>query len=277
MEANRKKDGRPRIMVFGAHPDDPDLSAGGFALRHVKLGHKVRFVSLTNGDAGHHRIGGVELAERRKRETENVEKLTGIEYQVCDISDGKLTPSLENRETVIRAIRKFEPDLVLAPRPNDYHPDHRYASRLVQDSMYMVTVPNICPLTPHLRYNPVAAYVEDNFQRPYPFSPDFVLPIDDVIEEKLDIVHCHKSQVYEWLPYNGNYEGQVPEKEGKRRDWLADVRKPRMKETAEKFRERLVEAYGKQRGEEVEYAEAFELCEYGGELSEDMEEDLFHI
>src|SRR5204863_2838318 len=146
------------VLVFGAHPDDPDFKAGGVAYLYGRAGHRVKFVSMTNGDAGHHQIGGVELARRRREETRAVARVLGlVEYQVLDNHDGELEPTLPNRRQVIRTIREFEPDLILAPRPNDYHPDHRYASQLVQDAAYMVTVPNIVALTDHLRRNPVIA------------------------------------------------------------------------------------------------------------------------
>src|SRR5947207_8548827 len=147
------------VLVIGAHPDDPDSSAGGIAALYAKRGHRVKFVSLTNGDAGHHEIGGVELARRRYAEAQAVARVLGLaEYQVLDNHDGELEPTLENRRKVIRIIREFQPDAILTPRPNDYHPDHRYTAILVQDSAYMVTVPNIVALTEHLRRNPVILY-----------------------------------------------------------------------------------------------------------------------
>src|SRR6266849_2028392 len=142
------------ILVFGAHPDDPDFSAGGVAALYARQGHRVKFVSLTNGDAGHHEIGGVALARRRYAETPAVARVLGlVEYKVLDHHDGELEPTLANRREVIRIIREFEPDLVLSPRPNDYHPDHRYTAILVQDAAYMVTVPNTVSLTSHLLRN----------------------------------------------------------------------------------------------------------------------------
>src|SRR5579884_6894 len=171
-----------RILVFGAHPDDPDASAGGVAALYGRQGHQVKFVSLTNGDAGHHEIGGVGLARRRYAETQAVANVLGLaEYQVLDNHDGELEPTLANRRQVIRIIREFEPDLILSPRPNDYHPDHRYTSILVQDAAYMVTVPNIVALTDHLRKNPVIAYVSDTFRKPYPFSPDVVVDVTEAM------------------------------------------------------------------------------------------------
>lgn len=271
--ANRKT---LNVLVFGAHPDDPDMKAGGLAALYARQGHRVKFVSLTNGDCGHHELGGAALARRRHGEAQRVAKTLGLaDYQVLDVPDGGLEPSLANRETVIRIIREFKPDLILTPRPNDYHPDHRYASALVQDAAYMVTVPNVVPLTPHLRRNPVIAYVADDFQKPYPFSPDVVIAVDDVVEQKLDAIHCHTSQVYEWLPYNANREGEVPSSERERRAWLARVYLPSFEAIANRYRDLLVKLYGPAYGARVRYAEAFEGCEYGTRLTPELVPVLF--
>lgn len=259
------------VLVFGAHPDDPDFKAGGVAWLYGRAGHRVKFVSLTNGDAGHHEIGGVELARRRYAETQNVARVLGLaEYQVLDNHDGELEPTLPNRRQVIRIIREFEPDLILCPRPNDYHPDHRYASQLVQDAAYMVTVPNIVALTGHLRRNPAIAYCSDNFQKPYPFTPDVVVDVGEAMPAKLDALHCHTSQVYEWLPYNAMIEDDVPVGDANRRAWLETRYAARFEEIANRFRGLLVKRYGPDRGATVRYAEAFEGCEYGSPLQEQL-------
>jgi LmbE family N-acetylglucosaminyl deacetylase len=269
------KQGKLKVLVFGAHPDDCDIKAGGLAINYSKLGHLVKFVSHTNGATGHHEIGGIELAKRRYQEAQEAANIAGIEYQVLDNHTGELEPSVANRKEVIRIIREFEPDLVFSHRPNDYHPDHRYSAALVQDAAYIVTVPNMCPLTPHLESNPVIMYLSDNFQKPNPFQPDVVLDIDDVIERKLDILHCHTSQMYEWLPFNSGVLDEVPEGEEERRSWMAERRLRAFSDTADRFRDKLVELYGSDRGARVKYAEAFEVCEYGSSLTAERMELLF--
>jgi LmbE family N-acetylglucosaminyl deacetylase len=155
------------IIAFGAHPDDCDIKFAGTAAKFVKAGHMVKFVSVTNGDAGHHEMGGGMLAMRRYKETQESAKRLGIgEYEVFDNHDGELTPTVEVRRQVIRAIRKWKADIVIAPRPNDYHPDHRYTGVLIQDAAYMVVVPNIVPDVPPLYDNPIFMYYHDGFQKP---------------------------------------------------------------------------------------------------------------
>jgi LmbE family N-acetylglucosaminyl deacetylase len=266
---------RLRVLVFGAHPDDCDIKAGGVAAKYVRQGHYVRFVSMTNGDAGHHEIGGVELARRRRAEAEAAGRVIGVEYQVLDNHDGELMPTLENRRQVIRIIREVQPDLIMTPRPNDYHPDHRYTSQLVQDAAYMVTVPNVVALTEHLSRNPVIVYVSDHFQKPYPFTPDVAVDIDDVIELKLDMLHCHTSQMYEWLPFNAGVLHEVPQGDRERRAWLAERRLPGFRAITDRYRDLLLKLYGEERGRRIQYAEAFEACEYGSPLTPEKIAVLF--
>lgn len=263
-------DRRLRILVFGAHPDDCESKVGGTAALWARAGHTVRFVSLTNGATGHHEIGGIELARRRAAEARAAADVIGIESQVLDTYSGQLEASLERRREVIRLMRDFRPDLVLGHRPWDYHPDHRYAGILVQDAAYVVTVPNNEPLTPHLERNPHIMYMSDHFQKPLPFKPDIVVDVDATIEQKLEMLHAHTSQMYEWLPYNTGTLDQVPpaSDEAARRRWLRERRLPAFAQVADRYRDELVRWYGAERGRRVRYAEAFEACEYGAPLEE---------
>jgi LmbE family N-acetylglucosaminyl deacetylase len=251
---------RLSIIAFGAHPDDCDIRAGGTAARWAAAGHRVRFVSVTNGDAGHHEQGGGALAARRRAEAREAGRRIGVDYVVLDNHDGELLPTLAIREQVIRLIRDWKADLVLGPRPNDYHPDHRYTGILLQDAAFMVTVPNVASDTPALRVNPVFMYFEDGFQKPAPFSPDVAVSIDETFEKKIDMLDAHVSQVYEWLPWHAGRLADVPRDAAARRAWLATQRAGRI---GPAVREALVKRYGAEAGAAVRHAEAFELCEYG--------------
>jgi LmbE family N-acetylglucosaminyl deacetylase len=264
-----------RLLIIGAHPDDADYHAGGIAALYRLAGHEVKMISLTNGDAGHQTLRGVELTARRRKEAAAAGAVIGAAYDVLDNHDGELLSTLENRHQVIRLIRSFDPDLVLTHRPNDYHPDHRYTSQLVQDAAYMVTVPAIVPETPHLAANPVIAYLPDDFQKPYPFQPAVVVAVDRVFAQILAMLDCHVSQFYEWLPYNAGYLDQVPQSETVRRAWLAEKTGARLRARAEKYRGLLIERYGAASGRRVQYAEAFEACEYGTPLDAAAQQRLF--
>jgi len=249
-----------QIIMIGAHPDDCDIKSGGTAALFVAMGHHVKFVSVTNGDAGHQSEGGGMLAKRRIAETKEVAKRLGVSYDVLDNHDGELLPTLEIRLQIIRKIREWKADVVIAPRSNDYHPDHRYTGVLVQDAAFMVGVPNIAPDTPPLRKNPVFLYFQDNFKKPNPFQADIAVDITSVIAKKLDGLDAHQSQFFEWLPWIGNYESEIPKDKAKQREYLLSKRvtkvNPEVKKTLEKW-------YGKEKAEQINYAEAFEICEYG--------------
>jgi LmbE family N-acetylglucosaminyl deacetylase len=266
--AEPKKAGELRIIAFGAHPDDSEIKAGGVAAMWAAQGHKVKFVSTTNGDIGHWKIAGGPLAQRRTKEVQEAAKLLGIETQVLDNHDGELMPTLENRKTIVRLIREWKADIVLGPRTNDYHPDHRYTGVLVQDAAYMVICPFICPDVPHLTSNPVFLYFSDRFQKPNPFEPDLVVAIDDVIEKKLDAMAVIESQFVEG-GVSGN-ESMIPKNEQERAAARRRVRESfrrRFESTANEYRAKLIELYGQDKGNTVKCAEAFELCEYGRQPS----------
>ncbi|MEQ1858787.1 MAG: PIG-L family deacetylase [Chthoniobacteraceae bacterium] len=259
-------DGKLRIVVFGAHPDDAQFKAGGTAAKWAKLGHKVKLVSVTNGDIGHWQSAGGPLAQRRKAEVLATDRALGAATEVLDIHDGELLPTLENRKLITKVIREWNADIVIAHRPWDYHPDHRYVGVLVQDAAFMVTVPFFCPDVPALKKNPAFFYSSDGFQKPYPFRPDVVVSIDDVFEQKVNAVHLMPSQVYEGGA-NGSAESvaQVPPEsdEAGRKAWLRKRWSGRQSSEADRFRDVLVQWYGAEQGKAVKYAEAFELCEYG--------------
>ena len=266
------QDGKLRIIAFGAHPDDCDMRAGGTAARFAALGHKVKFVAVTNGDAGHQSQGGGALAKRRRAEAIESGRKLGIEYEVLDNHDGELLPTLEVRQQIIRRIRQWNADVVLAPRPNDYHPDHRYTGILVQDAAYMVVVPNICPDTPALRKNPVFMYFEDRFQKPAPFRPDVAISIDEVFDQKISALASHVSQVYEWLPWVDGKLESVPKDDAARLEWL---KKNNMRSITPAVRAALEKWYGPERAAQIKAAEAFEVCEYGSRPTEDDLRRLF--
>jgi LmbE family N-acetylglucosaminyl deacetylase len=251
-----------RIIMIGAHPDDCDQKGGGTAILFAKMGHAVKFVSVTNGEAGHQSMGGEALAKRRKGEALEAGKRFGVEYDVLDNHDGELLPTLEVRLQIIRKIREWNADIVIAPRPNDYHPDHRYTGILVQDVAYMVAVPNVAPDTPPLKKNPVFLYFQDFFKKPNAFRPDIAVDITSVFVQKVHALDAHESQFYEWLPWIGKYADQVPTEKAEREKWLAINRTVRITPEATAALETF---YGKEKAAKAQHAEAFEICEYGAQ------------
>ncbi|MDR2617539.1 MAG: PIG-L family deacetylase [Treponema sp.] len=264
------------VMVIGAHPDDCDIKAGGTALKYLAAGHRVMFLSMTDGSMGHHLTPGVEMAARRFGEIRAVTELTGIEYKMLNIPDGSLTADLMYREMLMREIRVFKPDLIITHRPNDYHPDHRNTGQLVMDCSYLIIVPGVVPDVPPPRQAPCIFYMSDNFTFPGPFAPHTAIGIDEVLEAKMAILDCHVSQVYEWLPWADNYPGKVPLGEDKksRLEWLAGIYGADDARAAELYRNALVEWYG-EKGRDVRHCEAFALCEYGRQTDREGLHELF--
>jgi LmbE family N-acetylglucosaminyl deacetylase len=273
--AQGKDDGKLRIIVFGAHPDDCEIRAGGAAILWANSGHHVKFVSATNGDIGHWAMAGGALAKRRNAEVQQAAKILGTTTEVLDIHDGELEPTLENRRTFTRLIRRWNADAVIGHRPNDYHPDHRYMGVLMQDSAYMVAVPFFCPDAPPLKKNPVFLYSYDRFERPNPFRPDVVVAIDDVIEQKIDALVKIESQFIEGGALGSAERApKNAEEREERRQEVREAFRRRFGGIADRCREKLVDLYGED-GKEVRYAEAFQICEYGRRPSPDDLRKLF--
>jgi len=265
-----------KIMCIGAHPDDCDLTFGGTAIKLAKAGHTVQFVSVTDGRSGHHVMETQELIDTRHREAEEAKKRLGIDsYLVLDNWDAYLTTDIKTREGLMKAIRTFAPDIILTHRPNDYHPDHRNTAILVQDCSYLVRVPKFLPDVPVTDVMPVIYYLCDDFMKPLPIDPEIVVDIDDVIDAKLYALDAFASQLYEWLPWITGDTREIPTAQSERIEFLHSTYSGSWAQTANRFRDKLIEKYGAVRGAQIKYAEAFEACEYGGNHDMEMEKTLF--
>lgn len=269
------------VLCIGAHPDDNEGSIGGTIALLRRRGASVRMLSVTEGSKGHfdpiYRRSPQALVRRREAEARAAAALVGAEYVCLGQVDGEVEVNLANTLTMVRAIRSFGeegqgPDLVLLNRPNDYHRDHRYSAQLALDAAYLLTVPFTCPETPALRRMPVFAYWWDTFTEGGAFRADVVVPIDRVVELKTDMVCCHESQFYEWLPYNsGAHEALAafPSDPAERRKrvsqwWLGEAAAVR-------------NAHADRLPPDCRYAEAFQISEYGRRPSADEIAHLFPV
>ena len=263
-----------RALMIGAHPDDCEFGTGGLAVLLSEQGHSVKFVSLTNGETGHFQRSREETAKIRKSEMEEACKIANIECKIFDIASNAIEADIPTREKVIRLIREYKPDIIFTHRTNDYHPDHRRTAILVQDSSYAVRVPLVCPETPCLRYSPVIMYMYDGFAKPVPFTPNIVINIDKIMRKKVKMLDCHISQQYEWIPWIESYE--VPESAGEKFKWLYEQQAKRDSGVADKYRNELLKRYGES-GNDVKFAEAFEISEYGRNPTENDLQELFPV
>ncbi len=263
--ASADPDGKLRIIVIGGHPDDAEYKAGGTAVKWARLGHHVKLVSATNGDLSD-RIGTrEEIAVRRAAEVAACAEKLGVTAQVLDIHDGELVPDLETRKLIIRVIREWRADVVVGHRLSDYHPDHRAAAQLIQDSSFLVTARRFCPDVPALEKMPVFLFTSDHFTTPRPFEPDIAVALDDVFDQKLDGLHEITSQVYEGRA--GISSAPPASDEAARRFWLERRWSGRQRKEADQYRDLLVKLYGEEAGQAVQFAETFEVSEYGRQPS----------
>ena len=264
-----------RLLILGAHPDDAEFHAGGLATRYRKRGNTVRMVSVTDGGAGHHILDRDSLVAVRREEAAAAGAEIGAEYLTWDFPDGRLTPSLEVRERIIREIRTFQPDLVLTHRTCDYHPDHRAVGQAVQDASYLVTVPLICPDTPILARDPVVAYMCDLFTKPSPLQADVVLEIDDELPTIVQMLSQHRSQVFEFLPFNQGIAAETPDEADQQLAWLDGWYRSIIHPRADRFRETMIDRWGAERGQAAKWIEAYEVSEYAGRAESERLSQLF--
>lgn len=263
------------ILIFGAHPDDGELKAGGVAAKWVAKGHRVKIVSVTNGNMGYWKNTGPALAARRKREVEKAASILGSKVEVLDINDTTLEPTLENRLRLVRLIREWKADIVMGHRPYDYQADHRYVGVLMQDTAFMAAVPGLEPKIPAIP-NPVYLYLYDYFQRPLPFSPDVAVSIDSVAEKKVNALDVMDSQFFEGGCMSSDATlPRTPAETKKRREEIRTLLRYRSEQAADNFRDALIKWYGKEKGSKIKAAEAFEICEYGRKVTEEEIRFLF--
>jgi len=266
-----------RVMIIGAHPDDPDITGGGLALNFVKAGATVKMVSICNGDKGHMAMASEALAARRYLEAQKSKAILGVdEYQICDHHDCELEVTLDMRREMTRLIRGFAPHLVFTHRTCDYHADHRAVGTLVMDSAYLLGVPLWCPETPVPAAKPAIFFLRDAFMQPAEMRPDIVLDIGNEIDQLLTALCSHESQFFEWLVFDKQIPESVPsDLEGRKafikKYWML----PRKAFDAERFRYRVEEVYGKERAQKICFVEAYELSEYGYQPTADELRQLF--
>ncbi len=182
---------RVDILAFGAHPDDVELGCGGTLIKLKKLGYRTGVVDLTEGE-----MGTRGTVEQRYREAASAARILGLDYRTnLKIPDGNIELNAPNRRKVVEQIRRLQPLLVLAPYPDDRHPDHIYAGKLVTESAFYAGVKRMFPgLPPHRPYRVLY------YQSKYEFQPSFVVDISEEFAEKRRALEAYRSQFFnpEW-------------------------------------------------------------------------------
>jgi len=262
-----RKPGAVRVMVIGAHPDDADIVCGCTAARLVAKGCQVKFVSVTDGRMGHHRLSPDETAKTRRAETLEAAKRFGLAgYDIYGYPDCGLIPSYEARCLMARKIREFAPDYIVTHRTCDYHADHRAAGQLVMDARYLLGVPHWCDEVEPQRARPVILYMSDVFTVPRELRPDVMVDADPYVDAFCNGLDAQTSQFYDWLPWDKGVEAEVRalgdrSDHAKRNAYLLKYWGKRKINDAKRF----AAAWRAQRPDRPvpKYMETFEVSEYG--------------
>ncbi|MDI4643496.1 PIG-L deacetylase family protein [Cohnella hashimotonis] len=255
-----------RVLVIGAHPDEPDIYAGGTAALFAMAGHAVKFLSLTDGCGGHYEMDGEALSERRTMEAQEAARRLGIaEYEVLRRThDGELYPDVATRLEVVRQIRRWQADIVITFHPEGCkHTDNRYAGRVVADAAsFAGSVRNVAPDVPLYGKSPLYLLMPDYSMRDR-YSADIVVDIGgEALERKLRACDAHASQFYEYTPWTQGRLNEVPERWEERREFLLDGWAPFFYSDANML-PALERWYGADHAGTVLYAEPFEIADYG--------------
>lgn len=181
------------ILVLAAHPDDAELGCGGTILKHVSAGHKVGVVDLTRGE-----LGTRGTIETRAKEAADSAKILGLSVREnLGLPDGFFKNEREHQLEVVKAIRKFQPEIVLGNARYDRHPDHGRASELIFESCFLAGLTKIvttvdgkeqAPWKPKALYH----YIQSQF-----ITPDFVIDVTGFWDKKMEAIRAFKTQFYD--------------------------------------------------------------------------------
>jgi len=181
------------ILVLAAHPDDAEISCGGTIAKHISLGFKVGVVDLTRGE-----LGTRGSAEIRDEEAANSSKILGLTVREnLELRDGFFKNAPEDQLKVVKAIRTYQPEIILTNAVHDRHPDHGRASDLVYQSCFLSGLTKVVTQAeeePQNAWRPKSVY---HFIQSQYIKPDFVVDVSDFWEKKMESLRAFKSQFYD--------------------------------------------------------------------------------
>ena len=181
------------ILVLAAHPDDAELGAGGTIARHVALGHKVGIVDLTRGE-----LGTRGTPESRENEAAESARILGVSVREnLDLKDGYFQNTPENQLIVIRAIRKYQPKIVLANAVMDRHIDHGKGAQLAFDACFLsglIKIETYDGTRMQSPWRPEAVY---HYIQSQLIEPDIIVNIADFWEKKMEAIQAFKTQFFD--------------------------------------------------------------------------------
>ncbi|WP_412465698.1 bacillithiol biosynthesis deacetylase BshB1 [Pedobacter sp. KLB.chiD] len=187
------------ILVIAVHPDDAELCCSGTILKHIALGKKVGIVDLTRGE-----LGTRGTAETRDEEAADSAKILGLHIREnLRMRDGFFQNDEFHRLEVIKAIRKYQPEIILSNALEDRHPDHGRAGDLVYDSVFLSGLPKIETSIDGIKQDAhrprlLLQFIQDRY-----LKPDIIVDISDHMDKKIESIQAFKTQFY-----NPDVEGQ---------------------------------------------------------------------
>jgi len=181
------------ILAFAAHPDDVELAASGTVIKHVNAGKKVGIVDLTRGEMGTRGTPDI-----RDQESDNAAKIMGLSARDnLRFRDVFFTNDEAHQLEVVRKIRQYQPEIVLANAVSDRHPDHSKASQLVTQACFMAGLSKIetdfnDQLQKAWRPHAVYHYIQSSY-----VSPDLVIDVSDVWDKRMESLMAYGSQFHD--------------------------------------------------------------------------------
>ena len=183
------------VLVFGAHPDDSELGAGGTIALEVSRGKKVGIADLSRGE-----LGTRGTAEIRQQEADKAAAVLGLAIREnLDLGDGFIFNNKANQLQVIQVIRRYRPDIVLCNAVEDRHIDHGRASSLVSDACFLSGLTKIETKYPgddqwQEAWRPSAVYHYIQWRN---LEPDIVVDVSDHIDKKMEAIEAYSSQFFD--------------------------------------------------------------------------------
>jgi bacillithiol biosynthesis deacetylase BshB1 len=175
------------VIFFAAHADDAELSCGGTIARMSGDGLRVGLVDLTRGE-----MGTRGTPQTRRRESQTAAKILGATFRdQLDLGDGALRTGREEELEIISVIRRCTPSIVLAPHPDDRHPDHTRTGRLITEASFYAGLRKLKTTLPAHRPQVVIYYLQN-----YLLAPSFVVDVTDEWKTKMRAIAAYKSQFH---------------------------------------------------------------------------------
>ena len=176
------------ILAFAAHPDDVELACSGTVIKHVRAGKKVGIIDLTRGEMG-------TRGDVPTRDAESIEasKILGISVREnLNLKDGFLFENEESLKEIVKAIRKYQPEIVLCNAESERHPDHGMAGKIVSRACFLSGLIKLETEQKEWRPKAVYHYIQDRFMK-----PDVIVDISDFFEDRMKSVFAYKSQFFD--------------------------------------------------------------------------------